>query len=312
MDLTTIQSAINAASPGDYIFVFNGTYTENVVVNQSVWIIGERQDITIIDGGGAGTVVNVTAGNVVLSAFTIQNSGNLPEDAGIRLDGSTGSVINRNNLVNTNYSIYLTNSNANEILRNTGSSADFGLNLTNSNDNNIVFNVFKGDKVGIALSAGSTGNNITRNNVTQCTQFGVLADSGGNLFFHNNFLNNQVQVGTDSINTWDNGVVSGGNFWSNYTGVDVDHNGLGDTPQTIDASNADNFPLIRAANDTRLMTDLNDDRVTDMKDIGITAKAYGSTPGSTKWNFLADVNGDLKVNLKDISLTAANFMKTYP
>src|SRR5438552_18247804 len=60
---------------------------------------------------------------------------------------------------------------------------------------------------------------------------------------------------------WDDGYPSGGNFWSDYTGVDncsgpnqdvcPDPDGIGDTPYTIDANNSDRYPLIHLpGNDT--------------------------------------------------------------
>jgi len=46
---TTIQSAINTANPGDTIFVYSGTYYENVLVNKTLNLFGENKDITIIN-----------------------------------------------------------------------------------------------------------------------------------------------------------------------------------------------------------------------------------------------------------------------
>lgn len=74
-DYSTIQEAIEAANPGDTIFVFNGTYLEHVVVNKTVSLLGENRTTTIIDGQGNGTVVSVIAENVTISGFTIRNSG---------------------------------------------------------------------------------------------------------------------------------------------------------------------------------------------------------------------------------------------
>lgn len=42
----------------------------------------------------------------------------------------------------------------------------------------------------------------------------------------------------------DNGYPSGGNYWSNYNGIDVDQDGIGDAPYLIDAGQADNYPLM--------------------------------------------------------------------
>jgi hypothetical protein len=41
---------------------------------------------------------------------------------------------------------------------------------------------------------------------------------------------------------WDNALE--GNYWDKYTGVDTNLDGIGDTPQTIDANNTDNYPLM--------------------------------------------------------------------
>jgi len=45
----TIQAAINAASAGDTIYVRNGTYYENVVVNKTISLIGENKNTTVVD-----------------------------------------------------------------------------------------------------------------------------------------------------------------------------------------------------------------------------------------------------------------------
>jgi len=312
-NFTTIQEAINTVNLGDYIYVINGTYNENVDVNKTVWLVGEKQEITVIDGGGTETVVNITANNVVLSNFTIQNSGNLPEDAGIRLEACEGCVINKINLTGNICHIALVGSNNNLVLRNIiQSGTECGLNLTDSDNNHVAFNKILSNEVGVHIGLDSSGNNLTRNEIKLNTQCGILANSSGNFVFHNILIDNAAHVLTDSINVWDNGDPSGGNYWSGYTGTDPDGDGLGNTPYVIDVSNQDNHPLIRSPDLSLLSVDLNDDRTINMRDIGEAAQAFGGYPNGPRWNFLADVNGDLRVDLRDIAQIVVKFGMKYP
>jgi len=105
------------------------------------------------------------------------------------------------------------------------------------------------------------GNNITGN------WLGIdTVGSSSNRIFHNNFINNNVDVydpswnyphNTPSINIWDNGYPSGGNYWSNYKGTDLysgiyqnetGSDGIGDTPYVFIVKNetvyTDYYPLM--------------------------------------------------------------------
>jgi Ca2+-binding EF-hand superfamily protein len=61
-----------------------------------------------------------------------------------------------------------------------------------------------------------------------------------------------------------------------------------------------------------LACDLNLDGRVDMKDIGITVKAFGSTPQTPNWNPNIDINNDNKIDMKDIGIAVKNFGKTDP
>ena len=78
-----IQHSIDAVSKNGTVYVYNGTYYENVDVNKTINLIGENKETTIIDGGGGGNVVYITADWVNISGFTIRNSGSL--DAGVKI-----------------------------------------------------------------------------------------------------------------------------------------------------------------------------------------------------------------------------------
>jgi parallel beta-helix repeat protein len=99
-NFTTIQDAINISNPGDTVFVFNGTYFENVLVNQSVNLVGEDRNTTIIDGGGNGDIVRIIVDWVNVSHFTVTNSGTMFSSSGVSVFSSHNNlshVISRNN-----------------------------------------------------------------------------------------------------------------------------------------------------------------------------------------------------------------------
>jgi parallel beta-helix repeat protein len=103
-DYTKIQDAIDNASIGDTIFVYNGTYCENIMINKSLIIQGENKTNTIIDGGENNYTVHIQSEDVELAYFTITNSSKETRwyYAGIRIDCSNNwihdSIINNNNL----------------------------------------------------------------------------------------------------------------------------------------------------------------------------------------------------------------------
>jgi hypothetical protein len=59
--------------------------------------------------------------------------------------------------------------------------------------------------------------------------------------------------------------------------------------------------------------DINGDHKVDMRDVGASAKAFGTVLGDTLWNPNADITGpeslvpDGKVDMRDISLIAKHF-----
>ncbi len=113
-------------------------------------------------------------------------------------------------------------------------------------NNTIIKNEIKNNSYGLYLGR-SYGFYINDNLIVK-NQIGIsLYNSENNTIYHNNLVDNAVQINVDnSINFWDN--RSEGNYWSNYDSSsegcnDLNGNGICDNPYVINANNSDFFPF---------------------------------------------------------------------
>jgi parallel beta-helix repeat protein len=266
LNYTTIQAAIDAEETldGHTIFVKKGVYYEHVVANKSISLIGENRTTTVIDGNGTGIDIHVTANRVVVEGFTVRNG-----SMGIYLYNTSKSLVVGNDVVFNVDAIlvdYSSNFTVNQNIA--GNNTQRGILVSNSRNftvsNNLVYgNVWYGLNVNFSANGlvkqnnayGNTffdgiglidSNNCTiiENNVKDNPSIGIIIDSSGdNLIYHNNVINNGQQAADFNLsNRWDDGID--GNYWSNYTGVDSNHDGIGDTAHVINGGNQDNRPLM--------------------------------------------------------------------
>lgn len=199
-DFTKIQDAIDNSKPGDKIFVYNGIYYENIIINRtSIQLIGESKYSTIIDGSGFENVVFIIARNEIeISNFTIRNSSK--SGKGIRIGDFLPclNIIIKNNIIsNTSIGIFtpstllgFRNNHKNiKIIENEIKySMDYGINFRVTEFSIIKNNNFIQNKCGINLE-WSLGNNINDNNFIQ-NQINVEFNTAFCTRLNNNYYSN--------------------------------------------------------------------------------------------------------------------------
>ncbi|MEM2995129.1 MAG: NosD domain-containing protein [Candidatus Bathyarchaeia archaeon] len=221
------------------------TLTDNIAGSS---IVVERNNIILNGGGyilqgpGSYIVSDIEVGLYLSgrTGVTIENFEIRDFEAGIFIDWSaTNNIIFGNYFVNNNASITVRSSSYNTINSNVILRSNLtGIFLVCSSNNNIRGNIIENNGIGIFIAAPPY-------------------DCKDNVIYHNDFISNTYQTHFiplgNATNIWDNGYPSGGNYWSDYTGVDEkkgpnqDQQGsdaIGDIPYNINEYNIDRYPQI--------------------------------------------------------------------
>jgi len=154
-----ISAAVGAAAAGDLIFVWNGSYNENVVVYKRLTLEGEGADVVTVNAADSGDhVFKVSADYVNISGFTMtgttewgaagislrrtnhcnvsDNTANSNDWCGIYMEFSKNNTLTNNTASNnSNYGIYLVGSSNNTLTNNNASNNDCGIKMWGSNNN---------------------------------------------------------------------------------------------------------------------------------------------------------------------------------
>jgi parallel beta-helix repeat protein len=230
----------------------NNLVSENLLTNDTGGILVESSSGTNVSGN---TVTNDHTGIQIEDSFySTVSSNNVANNTnrGILLLSSSNTAVFGNTLTGNYYGVDLESSSGSIVSGNRFVHNSLCLTFSHSNGNTVFENNITESYIALGLNS-SSGNTVFGNTITNNDRGIFIQSSSNNVFYHNNFVNILQVVEEDSRGAWERSYPSGGNHWSDYTGVDVKSgpnqdqsgsDGIGDTPYVIDNNNTDHYPLM--------------------------------------------------------------------
>jgi parallel beta-helix repeat protein len=221
-EFSSVQEAVDWASPGDTIYVESGTYLETIILNEKINLMGVDSGggPPVIDAAQRGDGIDIRVDGCTVENFIIQNGSAF---TGIRV-ASSNNTVRKNTIHGFSQGIYLFSSQRSTIAgNNISENGRTGIILDESASNDIQYNIVTKNTVGITLDEYSLSNRIDRNN----------------------FINNQNVISKSATSQWSSTDTLAytylgqkeqsrmGNYWSDYLGKDRNGDGLGDSSYTI-------------------------------------------------------------------------------
>ncbi|MEJ2240765.1 MAG: NosD domain-containing protein [Candidatus Bathyarchaeota archaeon] len=243
----------------DLSHFINDIDSSNMVNDKRVYYLVEENNLVVSPSTypDAGFVGLIDCDNITVRDLELKHNGQA-----ILLAYTTSCTIGQNVLSENFNGILLFRSSGNLVSNNNFIDNFRGIQVANaSNSNSISSNNISRNTSGVFLFESSQ-NAISENNITDNGTGIGFRGSSSNRIWNNYFVENEEQVYdyfltnssiTPSLNFWSISYQVGGNYWSDYTGVDVKSgpnqnqtgsDNIGDSPYLLYGANKDDFPLL--------------------------------------------------------------------
>jgi parallel beta-helix repeat protein len=195
MNYTTIQDAIDNASDNDTIYVYSGLYNENILINKSLFLIGQDRVTTKILGANGTEIMRLQDCSVELTGFTIEKF-NETNDVGIILTDCWNCYIHENKVTSCGTGLLMGDTDSTVISNNTIFNCTTGMFISVIANIAITHNRIEGNGKGsgILLWGVAFGilykNYITRNSIMNYSLGLDLFGAWSVFIQQNNFLGN--------------------------------------------------------------------------------------------------------------------------
>jgi len=221
----TITEGINNVSSEGEILILNGTYIENINITKTVTISGENIDNVIISNAEWGNTISVMSPDIIITNLTIKDNLIGASEGSAIYDKSLNAIYSNLKIYNNTYGIFLTSESAGTIITNNFIS-----------DNTVGLHYF------------DSGSPLVYNNYFDNLENGEIHSDDEIIHYFN-------ITKTSSSNIF-GGSYLGGNYWSDYTGMDYDGDGLGDEAYLVNNSIyfIDSLPLTNKTNQPPVIT----------------------------------------------------------
>jgi len=229
----TINEGLLNAERGDTLKIYNGTYTEHLLIDiQNIALQGQETDLigndeggVIIDGSGTNDIITITATGITITGLTIQQSG--PSGSGIQIN-SDSTNIRDNIIIECHQGISCSNVKYISLqLNHIINFSSTGIQLTNCDDatisNNHIYGNDQFGEIGIRCEQ-ATNVHISDNH--------IFTDSSGigielyHLSQQNTIFNNYIENNTKGIYLWwsanDNSITDNHVFNSTDDAIHLD------------------------------------------------------------------------------------------